>query len=134
MAAQRPSVQVMIPTVIGAGTPQVCALPGTVTMGGAAGGGGTNPYFLLQNGNINNNSGNAVHVALVNGSAVAAATAWLMMVPANDMREFWMTTGHDRYEGYKIDAAGGLCIKYVGTSLGTAGTVSVAVKIQDVLQ
>jgi len=133
MPASRPQVQIFAPTVMGAGTPVVCDLPGTATMGGAANQGGTNPYFLLQKGVINNNSGNAVHVGLLNGSAAAAGTVGVFMIPANDSVPFdWVTAA--RYDGLKIDQAGGLRMKYVGTSLGTAGTVSATVKIQDVLQ
>lgn len=133
MAAVRSQVQVLIPTVIGAGTPVVCAIPGTATPGSHTAG-GVAPYFLLQKGWVNNNSANAVHVALVNGTAAAAGTVAVLMVPSNSSTPFDLTVGADRYEGAKIDALGGLAIKYVGTSLGTAGTISVTAKIKDVLQ
>ena len=133
MAAVRPQVQVLIPTVIGAGTPVVCAIPGTATPGSHTTG-GVAPHFLLQKGWLSNNSANAVHLALVNGTAVAAGTVAVLMVPINSCTPFDLTAGGDRYEGVKIDALGGLAIKYVGTSLGTAGTVSATVKIKDILQ
>ena len=119
---------------MGAGTPMICDLPGTVTMGGLQKAGGTNPYFIIQKGNLNSNSANAVHVALLNGSAAAAGTVGVFIIPSNSSTPFDYTVGSDRYEGVKIDALGGLCMKYVGTSLGTAGTVSATVKIKDILQ
>lgn len=129
MATVRSQTQIYIPTVMGAGTPTVVAALGTVNQPGA---GGTNPYFLLQKGVINNNSANAVHVALMNGSA--GGTVALVMIPSNGATPFDLTVGGGRYEGEKIDNAGGLCMKYVGTSLGTAGTVSGMFRIKDVLQ
>ncbi len=120
---------------MGAGTPTVCALPGTATPGGSHPTvGGANPHFILQKGWINNNSANAVRVALVNGTHAAAGTVGDFMVGINSCTPFDYTTGSDRFEGVKIDQLGGLAMKYVGTSLGTAGTVSATVKIRDILQ
>ena len=102
-----------------AGSFAVLALPGTVTMGGAPGGGGTNPYFLLQGGIIANGGATAQIYALLNGSAVAAGTVAIIGVPANDSSPFQLTIGAQEYRGLKIDQAGGLWIKALSNGQGT---------------
>ena len=139
MAASRPNVQVLIPTVLGAGTAVVCALPGTVTQAGAANQGGTNPYFLLQKGFIGFQSvaASAAVYALRNGTAVAAGTVALLVCQPNFSTPFDLTVGAQEYAGVKIDQPGGLAIAPTTdrANHGTiSGTVSAMVLIKDILQ
>ena len=121
MAASRPNVQVLAGTVMGAGTPTICDLP-------AAG-----KYFMLQKGQIGNLSNFAVTVGLLNGTAAAAGTLALLTLGSAGSTPFDFTSPGGLYSGAKIDQLGGLAMKYVGSSFGTAGTVVATVSIKDIL-
>lgn len=139
MAAVRRQTAYLIPTIMGGGSARICDLPGTVTMGGSHSAGGTNPYFLLQKGVIGFQYGgaSAAVYALLDGSAVGAGTIGVFVVQPNSTTPFDFTVGGGPYEGVAVKNPGGLWM-HPTTDLanhGTiSGTVSVTVKIRDVLQ
>lgn len=142
MAAYRRQTAYLIPTVMGDGSAQVCAQPGTATAGSHTAG-GVAPYFILQKGFIGwqhhagSANGSALSLALLDGSAVAAGTIAVIVCQPNSMTPFDFTVGADRYDGVAVKSLGGLWI-HPTTELanhGTvSGTVSMTVKIKDVLQ
>ena len=138
MAAVRRQTAYLIPTVMGGGSAQICAQPGTATAGSHTTG-GVAPYFLLQKGVIGFQYGgaSAAVYALLDGSAVAAGTIGVFVVQPNSTTPFDFTVGGGPYEGVAVKNPGGLWM-HPTTDLanhGTiSGTVSVTVKIRDILQ